>query len=129
MAFVIALVGCWVSAGVLPLVDTLHDLRAPNDFTPDYVTAVAWVRLGKCGQPLPSVLGRATADDYAQSIGARRLENLPAPTTCTRRRAARRCCRWCRFAIQWPAAIWQLTSVALIGIWPGCWDRSPPRPA
>ncbi len=79
LTFVVMLGTCWLSAGRLPLVDTLHDLRRPNDFTPDYVTAVAWTRLGRWGAPLPAVLGRATADDYAQSIGARRLENLLGP--------------------------------------------------
>jgi len=73
------LAACWASDGRGPVVDALDNLRHPNDFTPDYVTAVAWVRLGRWGAPLPAVLGRETADDYAQSIGARRLENLLGP--------------------------------------------------
>ncbi|HVV52850.1 MAG TPA: glycosyltransferase family 87 protein [Polyangia bacterium] len=115
-AFVIALVACWISAGALPLVDMLHDVRAPNDFTPDYVTAVAWARLGRCGRPLPSVLDRATADDYARSIGARRLENLLGPYYVHPPTALLATLPLAPLPYPIAAAIWQLASVGLVGL-------------
>jgi len=111
-AFVVALVACWISAGLVPLVVMLREVRAPNDFTPDYVTAVAWSHLGRFGAPLPSVLAPATADDYAQSVGARRLESLLGPYYVHPPTAL----PLVPFRYPVAVAIWQLASVALIAL-------------
>jgi hypothetical protein len=116
LTFVVMLATCWLSAGRLPLIDTLHDLRHPNDFTPDYVTAVAWARLGRWGAPLPSVLGRETADDYAQSIGARRLENLLGPYYVHPPTALLPMLPLVPLPYPVAAAIWQALSIALLAL-------------
>ncbi|HEY4394713.1 MAG TPA: glycosyltransferase 87 family protein [Polyangia bacterium] len=65
---------CWLSAGFFPFSHALREVLRPNDFTPDYVTAVAWMRLGQAGRGWPPVLDRATANGYAQSLGARSVQ-------------------------------------------------------
>jgi hypothetical protein len=115
LPFVLALAACWMSAGPLAALD-LHEVRAPNDFTPDYVTAVAWARLGKFGQPLPAVLGRATADDYAESIGARRLENLLGPYYVHPPTALLVMLPLVPFRYSTAVILWQLASVTLLGL-------------
>jgi len=116
LTFIIMLATCWLSAGRLPLVDTLHDLRHPNDFTPDYVTAVAWARLGRWGAPLPAVLGRATADAYAESIGARRLENLLGPYYVHPPTALLPMLPLVPLPYPAAAALWQALSIALLAL-------------
>jgi hypothetical protein len=75
-AFGAALGLCWLSAGFFPFSHAFREVLRPNDFTPDYVTAVAWTRLGQAGRGWPQVLDRATANDYAQSLGARPVRLL-----------------------------------------------------
>jgi hypothetical protein len=75
-AFAAALGLCWLSAGLFPFSHALQQLSRPNDFTPDYVTAVAWTRLGRAGRGWPAVLDRATANAYAESLGARSVRLL-----------------------------------------------------
>jgi len=116
LTFVVMLATCWLSAGRLPLVDMLHDLWQPNDFTPDYVTAVAWTRLGSWGAPLPEVLGQATADDYAQSIGARRLDNLLGPYYVHPPTALLAMLPLVPFSYPVAAAIWQALSIAALAL-------------
>jgi len=67
---------CWLSAGLFPFSHAVREVLRPNDFTPDYVTAVAWTRLGHPGRGWPQVLDRSTANAYAESIGARAVRLL-----------------------------------------------------
>jgi hypothetical protein len=67
---------CWLSAGFFPFSHALREVFRPNDFTPDYVTAVAWTRLGQPGRGWPEVLDRGTANAYAASVGARSVRLL-----------------------------------------------------
>lgn len=67
---------CWLSAGAAPIQGAATRVLWPNDFTPDYVTAVAWIRTGRAWQGWPAVLDRATANDYAQSLHARGVRLL-----------------------------------------------------
>jgi hypothetical protein len=71
--FIVLLAAAWLSAGPLPFGNAWREMRAPNDFTADYVTALAWVREGRAFRPLPAVLARDRANDYAVSVGARRI--------------------------------------------------------
>ena len=75
-AFGAALGLCWLSAGFFPFSHAIGQLLRPNDFTPDYVTAVAWTRLGQAGRGWPAVLDRRTANAYAESLGARSVRLL-----------------------------------------------------
>jgi alpha-1,2-mannosyltransferase len=74
--FAVGLALCWLSAGSEPLWRAASRVLRPNDFTPDYVTAVAWLRQGRAWHGWPAVLERATANGYAQSLGARAVRLL-----------------------------------------------------
>jgi alpha-1,2-mannosyltransferase len=74
--FAVGIGFCWLSAGSEPLWRAVSRVLRPNDFTPDYVTAVAWIREGKAWQGWPAVLEGATANGYAQSLGARGVRLL-----------------------------------------------------
>jgi hypothetical protein len=69
-AFVVALVAVWLSAGARPLSSAWVESRSPNDFTPDWVAAHAWVHGGPHGAGAAAVLGQETGNAYANSIGA-----------------------------------------------------------
>jgi hypothetical protein len=75
-AFGAALGLCWLSAGLFPFSHALREVLRPNDFTADYVTAVAWTRLGQAGRGWPQVLERPAANAYAESLGARSVRLL-----------------------------------------------------
>lgn len=66
--FVAALGLCWASAGSFPVRAALRELRVPNDFTHDYVTADLWIRKGRWGR-LPAVDVR-TGNEHAVTLGA-----------------------------------------------------------
>lgn len=76
LIFPTLLATAWLSAGPLPLIQAWTEAGRPNDFTADYVTALAWVREGRIGRPLPGVLDRKTANHYALSVGARAIPLL-----------------------------------------------------
>ena len=66
--FVAALGLCWASAGSFPLRIALRELRAPNDFTHDYVTADLWIRKGRWGELPP--IDVSTGNEHALTLGA-----------------------------------------------------------
>ena len=66
--FIAALGVCWASAGSFPVRVALRELRAPNDFTHDYVTADFWIRRGKWGHLPP--LDVSTGNEHALTLGA-----------------------------------------------------------
>ncbi len=61
---------CWLSAWGMPFRETRRLIANPPDFTPDFVTARAWVSFGHCGRGWPAILDRQTANQYANSLGA-----------------------------------------------------------
>jgi len=111
--FVALLAIAWLSAGPLPVAGAGKELLRPNDFTADYVTALAWVRQGRVFQPLPAVLDRATANDYAASVGARRIL-LIGPYFIHPPTALPVLLPLTAFGYRGAVIAWQLASVALV---------------
>jgi hypothetical protein len=69
VAFLLAVAVSWFSMGGRPYIETIRRVRAPNDFTPDYVVAATWLKEGRCGKPWPAVLDRSTANARAVEMG------------------------------------------------------------
>ena len=71
---VLALTGvmaaAWFSAGAAPFLRAAASAPAPNDFTPDYVAAHAWLHGGPHGPAAAAVLDGPAGNDYGTSIGA-----------------------------------------------------------
>ncbi|HXJ19133.1 MAG TPA: glycosyltransferase family 87 protein [Polyangia bacterium] len=72
-AFVLALAAFWLSDGAQPFYRAALQSQAPNDFTPDWVAAHAWVHGGPHGAGAAAVLDGPAGNDYAASIGAPRV--------------------------------------------------------
>jgi hypothetical protein len=68
--FVVALAVAWLSAGAGPLVRAVVQSQSPNDFTPDWVAAHAWVHGGPHGPAAAAVLDGEAGNVYANSVGA-----------------------------------------------------------
>jgi hypothetical protein len=69
-AFVLALAAVWLSAGSRPFYRAAFQAQAPNDFTPDWVAAHAWVHGGPHGPGAAAVLDGEAGNVYGRSIGA-----------------------------------------------------------
>ncbi len=70
MALAALTVGAWLSAGATPVIRAALRAPAPNDFTPDYVAAHAWLHGGARGPGGAAVLDGPAGNAYAASIGA-----------------------------------------------------------
>ncbi|HEY6477839.1 MAG TPA: glycosyltransferase family 87 protein [Polyangia bacterium] len=68
---------CWLSAGAEPLIRVAVLAPQPNDFTPDFVAAHAWVHGGAQG-PAAAVLDGPAGNAYAATIGAPAVTLLSA---------------------------------------------------
>jgi hypothetical protein len=69
-AFVALTAAAWLSSGATPLVRAALRAPAPNDFTPDYVAAHAWLHGGPRGPGAAAVLDGPAGNVYGASIGA-----------------------------------------------------------
>src|SRR6185437_13636993 len=70
IGFSVLTVAAWLSAGATPFVRAALSAPAPNDFTPDYVAAHAWLHGGPGGPGAAAVLDGAAGNVYGTSIGA-----------------------------------------------------------
>jgi hypothetical protein len=70
VAFVLALAVAWLSAGAEPFNLARVQSRSPNDFTPDWVAAHAWVHGGPHGAGAAAVLDGEAGNVYGRSVGA-----------------------------------------------------------
>jgi hypothetical protein len=69
-AFVALTAAIWLSSGATPLIRAVMRAPAPNDFTPDYVAAYAWLHDGPRGPGAAAVLDGPAGNVYGASIGA-----------------------------------------------------------
>ena len=69
-ALIGVMAAAWVSAGATPLLRAAEGAPAPNDFTPDYVAAYAWLHGGPRGPAAAAVLDGEAGNAYGLSIGA-----------------------------------------------------------
>ncbi|HEX3901862.1 MAG TPA: glycosyltransferase family 87 protein [Polyangia bacterium] len=76
--FGVALGLCWLSAGAEPLIRVAVLAPRPNDFTPDYVAAHAWLHGGPHGPAAAAVLDGPAGNAYAATIGAPAVTLLSA---------------------------------------------------
>lgn len=60
----------WLSADATPFIRAAASAPAPNDFTPDYVAAHAWLHGGPHGPGAAAVLDGPAGNVYGHSIGA-----------------------------------------------------------
>ena len=77
-AFGLALAALWLSGGVTPFGIALAQVQRPNDFTPDWVAAHAWLHGGPHGAAAAAVLDGPSGNDYGRSIGAPQVFLLAA---------------------------------------------------
>jgi hypothetical protein len=70
IAFAALTAAAWLSAGAAPFILAAASAPAPNDFTPDYVAAHAWLHGGPHGPGAAAVLDGPAGNDYGTSIGA-----------------------------------------------------------
>ncbi len=69
-AFLVALAMAWLSSGAGPLFRAVVQSQSPNDFTPDWVAAHAWVHGGPHGPGAAAVLDGEAGNVYGNSVGA-----------------------------------------------------------
>lgn len=69
---------CWLSAGAQPLIRVALLAPQPNDFTPDFVAAHAWLHGGANGPAAAAVLDGPAGNAYAATIGAPAVTLLSA---------------------------------------------------
>jgi len=105
----------WGSGGPYPFLRALVSAGSPNDFTPDYVAAHAWLHGGPHGSAAAAVLDGEAGNVYGATLGAREVLLKAAyyvhPPT-----AFLTLMPLVPFGYQAAAAVWLLLSVALLGL-------------
>ncbi len=105
---------CWLSAGAQPIIRALLLAPQPNDFTPDFVAAHAWLHGGAHGPAAAAVLDGPAGNAYAATIGAPPVTLLSAyyvhPPT-----AFMLMMPLCPLGYSGAALAWLALSVALVG--------------
>jgi Glycosyltransferase family 87 len=105
---------CWLSAGAEPLIRTAVLVTQPNDFTPDFVAAHAWLHGGPHGPAFAAVMDGPAGNAYASTLGAPAVTLLSAyyvhPPT-----ALLLMMPLCPLGYQGAAVAWLALSVLLVG--------------